>query len=106
MNDHPSEELSEYLLDFQAAYIKNVYKRRKSAVSLSNTRHARLLTEIWQAANIEHIEVAGARRWKKIGFSVSVKLQELLYAEKVLFISSCFRRRFHRESLVETGSLR
>jgi hypothetical protein len=71
MSDHPSEELSEHLLDYQAAVIKTAYKRRKTMVSLSNARHARLINDIWQAANIEHVEVVGARRWKKIGFSVS-----------------------------------
>lgn len=87
MNDHPSEELSEYLLDFQATYIKNVYKRRKTMVSLSNTRHARLINDIWQAANIEHIEVVGARRWKKIGFSVSVKFAgPFIYRKSVIYI--------------------
>lgn len=73
MNDHPSEELAAYLLDFQTAYTKNAHKRRKTIVSLSNPRHARLLNDIWQAANIEHVEVIGARKWKKIGFSVSVR---------------------------------
>jgi engulfment/cell motility protein 1 len=73
MNDHPSEELSEYLLEFQAAYTKNAHKRRKTIVSLSNPRHSRMLNDIWEAAHIEHVEVVGARKWKKIGFSVSVR---------------------------------
>ncbi|KAG2176830.1 hypothetical protein INT44_007494 [Umbelopsis vinacea] len=76
MNDHPSEELTTYLLDFQTAYTKNAQKRRKTMVSLSNPRHARLLNDIWQAANIENVEVMGARKWKKIGFSTEIPQRE------------------------------
>ncbi|KAJ2959398.1 hypothetical protein NQZ79_g5141 [Umbelopsis isabellina] len=76
MNDHPSAELSEYLLDFQSAFIRNANKRRKTMVSLNKPRHARLLSEIWEAAALENVEVTGARRWKKIGFSTEICQRE------------------------------
>ncbi|KAM3586985.1 hypothetical protein VKS41_002032 [Umbelopsis sp. WA50703] len=76
MNDHPSAELSEYLLEFQSAFIRNANKRRKTMVSSNKPRHARLLSEIWEAAALENVEVIGARRWKKIGFSTEICQRE------------------------------
>lgn len=100
MNDHPSAELSEYLLEFQSAFIRNANKRRKTMVSLHKPRHARLLSEIWEAAALENVEVSGARRWKKIGFSVRAVAG--LFIDSVhSLLTYAFRLRFVRGSLAE-----
>ncbi|KAI9016397.1 ELMO/CED-12 family-domain-containing protein [Phycomyces nitens] len=76
MNNHPSDELKEQLLEYQSATIQNANKRRNVPVSMSNPRHAKILLAIWEAAGIKDIQVPGARKWKKIGFSTEVPQRE------------------------------
>ncbi|KAL0073937.1 ELMO/CED-12 family-domain-containing protein [Phycomyces blakesleeanus] len=76
MNNHPSDELKEQLLEYQTATIQNVNKRRNIPVSMSNPRHAKILLSIFEAAAIKDIQVPGARKWKKIGFSTEVPQRE------------------------------
>ncbi|KAF7729890.1 hypothetical protein EC973_003624 [Apophysomyces ossiformis] len=76
MNDHPSEDLKEHLLEFQTALIQNAHKRRRTPVSLSNPHHAKMLNDIWEAANVKDIVIPGARKWKKLGFSTEVPQRE------------------------------
>lgn len=71
MNDHPSEELKEHLLEFQSALMINVQRRRKTQISIHNPRHAQMLEDIWNAAHVADVPVSGARKWKKLGFAVS-----------------------------------
>ncbi|KAG0172834.1 hypothetical protein DFQ28_009796 [Apophysomyces sp. BC1034] len=76
MNDHPSEDLKEHLLEFQSALIQNAHKRRRTPVSMSNSHHAKMLNDIWEAANVKEVVVPGARKWKKLGFSTEVPQRE------------------------------
>ncbi|CAO3609669.1 unnamed protein product [Cunninghamella echinulata] len=69
MNNHLSEELKGQLLEYQTADIQNAVQRRKTPVSLNNTKDMKMLNEIWDAAKVSSIQVHGARKWKKIGFS-------------------------------------
>lgn len=71
MNNHPPEELKEQLLEFQAALIHNADRRRKTQISFHNPRHAKMLNEIWEAAKVADIPVSGAKKWRKLGFSVT-----------------------------------
>jgi engulfment/cell motility protein 1 len=98
MNDHPSAELSEYLLEFQSAFIRNANKRRKTMVSSNKPRHARLLSEIWEAAALENVEVIGARRWKKIGFSVRT-IQFYCYSRLSRKLTEICQREFGRNGV-------
>lgn len=74
MNNHPSDELKSHLLEYQTALIRNVNQRRKTPVSLHNAKDIKMLNDIWEAAQVDGIQVTGARKWKKLGFSVSVRL--------------------------------
>ncbi|KAI8381039.1 ELMO/CED-12 family-domain-containing protein [Radiomyces spectabilis] len=76
MNNHPSEELKEKVLEFQSALIQNANRRRSTPISLHNSRHAKMLNEIWEAANVANIVIPGLRKWKKIGFSSEVPQRE------------------------------
>ncbi|KAI9275674.1 ELMO/CED-12 family-domain-containing protein [Phascolomyces articulosus] len=76
MNNHPSEELKEQLLEFQSAMIHNADRRRKTQISMYNPRHAKMLNDIWEAAHVENIQVPGARKWRKLGFSSEVPHRE------------------------------
>ncbi|KAI8342715.1 ELMO/CED-12 family-domain-containing protein [Chlamydoabsidia padenii] len=69
MNNHPSEELRRHLLDYQTALIRNVNQRRKTPVSSHNAKDMKMLNDIWEAAKVDGIQVPGARKWKKLGFS-------------------------------------
>ncbi|KAI8093144.1 ELMO/CED-12 family-domain-containing protein [Halteromyces radiatus] len=69
MNSHPSDELRKHLLEYQTAMIRNVIQRRRTPVSLHNSKDMKMLNEIWDAAKVANIQVPGARKWKKIGFS-------------------------------------
>ncbi|ORY93812.1 ELMO/CED-12 family-domain-containing protein [Syncephalastrum racemosum] len=76
MNDHPSEELKEHLLEFQSALMINVQRRRKTQISVHNPRHAQMLEDIWNAALVADVHVSGARKWKKLGFATEVPHRE------------------------------
>ncbi|KAI8374804.1 ELMO/CED-12 family-domain-containing protein [Blakeslea trispora] len=69
MNNHPSSEMKALILDYQAAVILNISSLYSMSVSAQNPRHNRMLQDIWKAADIENIDVPGAKRWKKIGFT-------------------------------------
>ncbi|OBZ83793.1 Engulfment and cell motility protein 2 [Choanephora cucurbitarum] len=72
MNNHPSTEMKALLLDYQAAVIQNISSLYGMSVSAQNPRHNRMLQDILEAADIEKTEVAGAKRWKKVGFTTEV----------------------------------
>ncbi|KAI9494126.1 ELMO/CED-12 family-domain-containing protein [Zychaea mexicana] len=76
MNNHPSEELKEQLLEFQSAMIHNADRRRKTQISMYNARHAKMLNDIWEAAHVDSINIPGARKWRKLGFSSEVPHRE------------------------------
>ncbi|KAI8137265.1 ELMO/CED-12 family-domain-containing protein [Fennellomyces sp. T-0311] len=76
MNNHPSEELKEQLLEFQSALIHNADRRRKTQISMYNPRHAKMLNTIWEAARADNVNVPGARKWRKLGFSSEVPHRE------------------------------
>lgn len=73
MNGHPSDELKEQILEFQAAFIHNIHRRRKTQISMHNPRHVQMLNAIWEAAGVADVQLPGARKWRKLGFSVSIK---------------------------------
>ncbi|RUP13799.1 ELMO/CED-12 family-domain-containing protein [Jimgerdemannia flammicorona] len=74
MNDHPSDELAEHLIEFQSLTIRNAHRRRKTQVSLENERHRGMLEDIWNAAQVH--DVQGTTKWKKIGFSTESPQRE------------------------------
>lgn len=74
MNNHPSDELKLMILEYQTAFIQNINVRHGTAVSMHNPRHIKMLNDIWDAAKIEKIDIPGAKKWKKIGFTVWVVL--------------------------------
>ncbi|ORX62215.1 hypothetical protein DM01DRAFT_1331671 [Hesseltinella vesiculosa] len=69
MNSNPSDELRTQLLEFQTTMGQNYSIRRKTPVSLQNPEDVKLLNEVWEAAKVANIQVPGARKWKKIGFT-------------------------------------
>lgn len=79
MNNHLSDELKGQLLEYQTANIQNAVQRRKTPVSLHNAQDMKMLNEIWDAAKVSNIQVHGARKWKKIGFSVINRYHHLKY---------------------------
>lgn len=72
MDNHPPEELKEQVLEFQSALIHNADRRRKTQISIYNPRHAKMLNNIWEVANVQDIPVPGAKKWRKLGFSASI----------------------------------
>ncbi|CAO3623991.1 unnamed protein product [Cunninghamella blakesleeana] len=69
MNNPLSDELKGQVLEYQTANILNAVHRRKTPVSLHNSQDMKMLNEIWDAAKVSNIQIHGARKWKKIGFS-------------------------------------
>ncbi|KAI8060851.1 ELMO/CED-12 family-domain-containing protein [Gongronella butleri] len=69
MNSSPSEELRTQLLEYQTVMGQNFSMRRKTHVSLKNPEDAQMLNDIWEAAKVDDIQIPGARKWKKLGFS-------------------------------------
>ncbi|CDH48520.1 related to engulfment and cell motility gene 1protein [Lichtheimia corymbifera JMRC:FSU:9682] len=76
MDNHPPEELKEQVLEFQSALIHNADRRRKTQISIYNPRHAKMLNNIWEAANVQDIPIPGAKKWRKLGFSSEVPHRE------------------------------
>ena len=70
MSNHPSDELKLMILEYQTVFIKNMDLRHGTAVSMHNPRHIKMLQEIWDAAKVDKIDIPGAKKWKKIGFTV------------------------------------
>lgn len=50
--------------------------RHGTAVSMHNPRHLNMLNDIWEAAKVEQIDIPGAKKWKKIGFTTEVPQRE------------------------------
>lgn len=75
MDNHPPEELKEQVLEFQSALIHNADRRRKTQISIYNPRHAKMLNNIWEAANVQDIPIPGAKKWRKLGFSASSSME-------------------------------
>ncbi|RUS12924.1 LOW QUALITY PROTEIN: ELMO/CED-12 family-domain-containing protein [Endogone sp. FLAS-F59071] len=74
MNDHPSDELAEHLMEFQSLTIRNAHRRRKTQISLDNERHRAMLEEIWALAQVQ--DVQGTTKWRRIGFSTESPQRE------------------------------
>jgi engulfment/cell motility protein 1 len=80
MNNHPSDELKLMILEYQAVFIQNISMRHGTAVSMHNPRHINMLNDIWNAAQVEQIDIPGAKKWKKLGFTVKlIKLYFINY---------------------------
>lgn len=76
MNNHPSDELKLMILEYQTVFIQNINMRFGTAVSSHNPRHTKMLKDIWDAAKVQKLDVPGAKKWKKIGFTVISSLDE------------------------------
>ncbi|KAI9321057.1 ELMO/CED-12 family-domain-containing protein [Dichotomocladium elegans] len=76
MDNHPSDELKEQVLEFQSALIHNADRRRKTQISIYNPRHAKMLNDIWEVAGVEDVPFLGAKKWRKLGFSSEVPHRE------------------------------
>lgn len=72
MNNHPSDELKLMILEYQTVFIQNINMRHGTAVSSHNPRHTKMLKDIWDAAKVQKLDVPGAKKWKKIGFTVKM----------------------------------
>ncbi|KAG2238008.1 hypothetical protein INT48_002571 [Thamnidium elegans] len=70
MNNHPSDELKVMILEYQTVFIHNINMRHGTAVSMHNPRHINMLNDIWDAAKVDQVDIPGAKKWKKIGFTV------------------------------------
>lgn len=70
MNNDPSEDVREQLLKFQSAIVHNANRRCKTQISMQHPRHVQMLQTIWTIAKVQHISVSGAKKWRKLGFSV------------------------------------
>lgn len=71
MNNHPSSELKLLILEYQSAYIQNISSRLATPVSVRNSYHMNMLKDIWEHAKVSDLDVPGAKKWKKIGFTVN-----------------------------------
>ncbi|CAO3600178.1 unnamed protein product [Absidia cylindrospora] len=69
MNNQPSDDLRDHLLEYQTALIQNVNQRRNTPVSLHNAKDVKMLNDIWNTSKADAIQVLGARKWKKLGFT-------------------------------------
>lgn len=76
MNNHPSDELKLMILEYQTVFIQNINMRHGTAVSSHNPRHTKMLKDIWDAAKVQKLDVPGAKKWKKIGFTSEVPQRE------------------------------
>ena len=74
MKNHPSAELKLMILEYQTVFIQNINMRYGTAVSMHNPRHINMLKYIWEAAKVDQIDIPGVKKWKKIGFTVSLYL--------------------------------
>lgn len=102
MDNHPPEELKEQVLEFQSALIHNADRRRKTQISIYNPRHAKMLNNIWEAANVQDIPIPGAKKWRKLGFSASTSIIIIIifHTRLILYIDS-FSQKSPTESLAE-----
>ncbi|OAC98192.1 hypothetical protein MUCCIDRAFT_117120, partial [Mucor lusitanicus CBS 277.49] len=76
MKNHPSAELKLMILEYQTVFIQNINMRHGTAVSMHNPRHLNMLNDIWEAAKVDQIDIPGAKKWKKIGFTTEVPQRE------------------------------
>ncbi|KAG1116204.1 hypothetical protein G6F42_013750 [Rhizopus arrhizus] len=76
MKNHPSAELKLMILEYQTVFIQNINMRHGTAVSMHNPRHLSMLNDIWEAAKVDQIDIPGAKKWKKIGFTTEVPQRE------------------------------
>ncbi|GAN03233.1 elmo ced-12 family protein [Mucor ambiguus] len=76
MKNHPSAELKLMILEYQAVFIQNINMRYGTAVSMHNPRHLNMLNDIWEAAKVDQIDIPGAKKWKKIGFTTELPQRE------------------------------
>ncbi|KAI7902057.1 ELMO/CED-12 family-domain-containing protein [Cokeromyces recurvatus] len=76
MNHHPSTELKLMILEYQTVFMQNLNKRYNSAVSINNPHHVKMLNDIWEIAKLEQVDIPGAKKWKKIGFTSEVPHRE------------------------------
>ncbi|CEP09887.1 hypothetical protein [Parasitella parasitica] len=76
MKNYPSAEIRLMILEYQTAFIQNINMRYGTAVSVHNPRHASMLKDIWEAAKVDQIEIAGVKKWRKIGFTTEVPQRE------------------------------
>ncbi|GAA5807621.1 hypothetical protein MFLAVUS_000990 [Mucor flavus] len=76
MNNHPSDELKLMILEYQTVFVHNINMRHGTAVSMHNPRHINMLNDIWDAAKVDQVDIPGAKKWKKIGFTSEVPQRE------------------------------
>lgn len=86
MNNHPSDELKLMILEYQTVFVHNINMRHGTAVSMHNPRHINMLNDIWDAAKVDQVDIPGAKKWKKIGFTVKYKhiIKKIFYTYMVI----------------------
>ncbi|OZJ05804.1 hypothetical protein BZG36_00871 [Bifiguratus adelaidae] len=72
MTEHPSDDLTAHLLEFQSLLIRNAHRRRRTQVSFDNPEHVDSLNYIAQVAGLRDDE----NRWLHLGFTTENPAEE------------------------------
>lgn len=101
MNNHPSSELKLLILEYQAAYVQNISMRLATPVTLRSSYHMNMLKDIWECAKVNDLEVPGAKKWKRIGFTVNYSLFMCIYMLPDLLFLNEYRQKYRNVSSIE-----
>lgn len=91
MSSHTSEDLTSCILDFQANFIRVIFRRKTSYVEPLEPSHYALLDVIWEGSGMheEHDDETGEMiKWRKLGFDTEDIQEE--FNESGLLGLECF----------------